>query len=153
MDDLGKCRPAVRLLTPPMLERLMVIQGYLHADSSSTIGATLGRTGALSAVGRPNPISSEVARRVVRKLTRHAPALGGAPLEPLLRVGKPGAGAHIGAVFPMRANPGPLECDSLGRPHGLERVHVVDASSLTTLAAPTITFTAMANAHRIASAL
>jgi choline dehydrogenase-like flavoprotein len=40
----------------------------------------------------------------------------------------------------------------LGRPAGWRRIHLVDASVFPTIPATTITYTAMANAHRIAAA-
>jgi choline dehydrogenase-like flavoprotein len=49
----------------------------------------------------------------------------------------------------MRAQPGAFESDSLGRPSGWSRVHVVDASVLPAIPSTTITFSVMANAHRI----
>jgi choline dehydrogenase-like flavoprotein len=52
----------------------------------------------------------------------------------------------------MRSKPGPFETDILGRPHGMSRVHVVDASVFPTLPATTITLSVMANAHRIGAA-
>ena len=52
----------------------------------------------------------------------------------------------------MRERPGELECDLLGRPQGLERIHLVDSSTFPSIPSTTITFTIMANAHRIASA-
>jgi len=51
----------------------------------------------------------------------------------------------------MRESPIKGECDTLGRPKGLKRTHIVDASIFPTIPAPTITFSVMANAHRIAS--
>jgi len=51
----------------------------------------------------------------------------------------------------MRERPRDFESDALGRPRGLSRVHVVDAAVFPTIPATTITYTAMANAHRIAS--
>ena len=39
--------------------------------------------------------------------------------------------------------------DPLGRPQGWSRVHAVDASVLPSVPATTITFSVMANAHRI----
>jgi choline dehydrogenase-like flavoprotein len=51
----------------------------------------------------------------------------------------------------MRENPQVLETDVLGRPAGLRRVHLVDASVFPSIPATTITFSAMANAHRIAA--
>jgi choline dehydrogenase-like flavoprotein len=49
----------------------------------------------------------------------------------------------------MRAQPGKFESDVLGRPQGWTRVHTVDASVLPAVPATTITFSVMANAHRI----
>jgi choline dehydrogenase-like flavoprotein len=51
----------------------------------------------------------------------------------------------------MRQNPGPFETDTLGRPFGWQRLHVVDSTVFPTIPATTITFSVMANAHRIAS--
>ncbi|MYF29018.1 MAG: hypothetical protein F4169_09175, partial [Gammaproteobacteria bacterium] len=56
-----------------------------------------------------------------------------------------------GGGFPMRQDPGRLETDPLGRPKGFQRVHLVDASVFPSIAGTPITFTVMANAHRIAS--
>ena len=47
---------------------------------------------------------------------------------------------------------GPFESDVLGRPHGLSRIHLVDSTTFPTIPSTTITFTVMANAHRIATA-
>ena len=49
----------------------------------------------------------------------------------------------------MRAQPGTFECDLLGRPQGWSRLHIVDASVLPSIPATTVTFSVMANAHRI----
>ncbi len=73
------------------------------------------------------------------------------PLTPFARVGAPGSSFHCGGTFPMREHPRELETDVLGRPAGLRRVHLVDASVFPSIPATTITFSAMANAHRIAT--
>ena len=51
----------------------------------------------------------------------------------------------------MRRSPRVGETDLLGRPKGLKRVHVVDATVLPSVPASTITYTVMANAARIAT--
>jgi choline dehydrogenase-like flavoprotein len=51
----------------------------------------------------------------------------------------------------MAREAGPGQSDRLGRPAGLARLHVVDASSLPAIPATTITLSVMANAHRIAA--
>jgi choline dehydrogenase-like flavoprotein len=73
------------------------------------------------------------------------------PLARLLEIGAAGRGYHIGGSFPMRRAPGRLESDRWGRPYGFERVHAVDASVFPSIPAAPITFTVMANAHRIAA--
>ncbi|HEY1790923.1 MAG TPA: GMC oxidoreductase, partial [Verrucomicrobiae bacterium] len=79
-------------------------------------------------------------------------ALGGFVIPPMLQISKPGRGFHCGSSLPMRAQPASdFETDCLGRPRGWSRIHVVDASVLPSVPATTITFSVMANAHRIAS--
>ena len=59
---------------------------------------------------------------------------------------------HLGASFPMRANPkAPNDTDVLGRPYGWSRIHVVDTSVLPAIPATTVGLLTMANAHRIAA--
>jgi choline dehydrogenase-like flavoprotein len=60
---------------------------------------------------------------------------------------------HLAGTLPMRASPGPLESDASGRLSGTRRVFVVDTAAFPTLPAQNLTFTAMANAMRIASGL
>jgi choline dehydrogenase-like flavoprotein len=69
----------------------------------------------------------------------------------MARPGAVGSSFHCGGTMPMRDAPRGLESDVLGRPAGFSRVHIVDASVLPTIPATTITFSVMANAHRIAS--
>ena len=49
----------------------------------------------------------------------------------------------------MSANPRSFETDLLGRPTGWRRIHAVDATVFPSIPATTITFSVMANAHRI----
>jgi choline dehydrogenase-like flavoprotein len=144
----------IEFLVRPLLARLMIAQGYLHSDLSGGIDVTLeGGPGAdrvrLSPVD--NVATRHAIRNVLRKLFRIARWTGAAPLPPLLRVGEPGRGFHSGGSLPMRANPGPYDTDTMGRPFGWRRIHAVDASVLPSIAATTITFPVMANAHRIAT--
>lgn len=60
-------------------------------------------------------------------------------------------GYHFGASFPMTRTPrGDRDTDSLGRPYGWQRIHVVDTSVLPAIPATTVGLLTMANAHRIA---
>ncbi len=133
--------------------RLLIVQGYLHSDHSAQIALTLnqGDPDRLHLKAEPNPETRPTIHRVVRKLLRHSAHFGALPIPPMLQIADAGRGFHSGGTFPMRAQPGPLETDTLGRLHGWSRLHLVDASVLPTVPATTITFSVMANAHRIGS--
>ncbi len=88
---------------------------------------------------------------MARKLRRHSGELGFIPIVPMIKVEHPGRGYHSGGSFPMSHHPRGFQSDTLGRPLGWERIHLVDASVFPTIPATTITYTIMANAHRIAT--
>jgi choline dehydrogenase-like flavoprotein len=144
--------PAARVerLLAPLLGRMVAVQGYLHSDDSPGLTLTRGENGLRLAGDDLGPGAAR-ARRFVRRLAASARPLGLAPLPGLLQIGRPGKGNHFGGSLPMRRRPGPLESDTLGRPHGWERVHVVDAAVFPSLPATTVTLSVMANAHRIAA--
>ena len=110
-----------------------------------------GRTGdVLRVSAKENPETGRILDGVAKKLAGLRKQTGLVPLGRLMRRGEPGRGFHVGGSFPMVAgDPQGFESDTLGRVAGLKRVHVVDASVLPSIAATTITFTVMANAHRI----
>ncbi len=128
--------------------RLLLAQAYLPSQRSGSLDVSMA-DGGLTAVPRVNPATGPAVRQVLRRLMRLAPPLGALALAPLVRITPPGRGFHAGGSFPMRATPGPGETDIWGRPAGFARVHLADASVLPSIATPTITATAMANAWRI----
>jgi choline dehydrogenase-like flavoprotein len=133
-------------------ERLLIVQGYLHSDESSTIAMTLKRDGEkdfLQLDAQPNPETHRTVKKVLSELLLQTRRLGGIVVPPMLQLAEPGRGFHSGGSLPMRENPKQFESDTLGRPHGWSRVHAVDASVLPGIPATTITFSVMANAHRI----
>jgi choline dehydrogenase-like flavoprotein len=138
------------------LSRFLLIQGYLHSELSGSINVQLkhdsnARGGTLIMKGVKNDTTGKVISRLIAKLRRNARRIGGIPLASLLKIGEPGRGFHSGGSLPMSNSPGKLETDVYGRPFGFKRVHVADATSFPSIPASTITFSAMANAHRIAS--
>lgn len=142
----------LKLFARPILERLLIVQGYLHSDESAAIQMTLKRDGAKDFLQLKPLLNSETAgtvRKVLRELQGQFRALGGIVVPPMLQIARPGRGFHCGGSLPMRSKPGDFETDCLGRPRGWSRLHVVDASVLPTVPATTITFSVMANAHRI----
>ena len=149
----GPLEPLGRFAIKGFLGRLLMFKGYLHSDVSSTITAVLekGDDGALMLEGHGNPEAPKIVKQVAEKITKNRKYLKGFPLPMMTKMGTPGAGNHSGSSFPMKDKPYGFESDTLGRPYGFERLHVVDATVLPSIPATTITFTIMANAHRIAS--
>jgi choline dehydrogenase-like flavoprotein len=136
----------------PLLGRLVVIQGFVHSTDSPGLTVACGAEG-LTIAGEDVTAGSALVRRLVRHLLASGRALGMVPLPGLVHVGHPGKSNHLGASFPMNANPGELETDLLGRIPAWERVHLIDASVFPSLPARTVTLSIMANAHRIATAV
>ncbi|HEY5625179.1 MAG TPA: GMC oxidoreductase, partial [Dehalococcoidia bacterium] len=133
-----------------ILSRLLLLQGFLHSDDSVRVRIRR-QGGKLHLKAGRGRRARRVINRVMRKLAWNAPRLGVAPLRPLLNIEAPGKSFHSGGTFPMRARPGPGECDTLGRPYGLKRVHAIDSTTFPSIPATTITLSIMANAYRIGS--
>ncbi len=137
---------ANRLLTG----RLLLIQGYLHASDAPPIRAV--RMGdALSLISADERGVRRIIRSVTRRLLKLTFTIGALPLVPMLKYGQPGDGNHAGASFPMMTNPKENETDIYGRLPRWRAIHIVDSSVLSNIPAPTISYTIMANAHRIGS--
>ncbi len=145
-------------LGPPALDWLLrwierhafVAQAYLHSDESHTMELHVDG-GRMRLIGRENPHTREVVGRVVRRLREVASAIGLWPVPGSVKSMPPGRSFHCGGTWPMRSEPSAGESDVLGRPWGWSCLHVVDASVLPAIPATTITFSVMANAHRIGS--
>ncbi|MBI1189787.1 MAG: FAD-dependent oxidoreductase [Tepidisphaera sp.] len=65
----------------------------------------------------------------------------------------PGASIHYAGPLPMRASPGEMECDGECRLSGHPRVRVADSAVFARLPAKGVTFSMMANAHRVGTLL
>ena len=148
----------LRLIFPQnqFLGRLLLFQGYLHSDHSAHMEARLVRQGSddvLQVTGVSNSNTRATMKKLLRKLLSLSRLTGSVPMVPLLQMGEPGRGYHTGGSFPMHVHPGEGHSDIYGRPAGFSRVHAVDSTVFPSIAATTITLTAMANAYRIASRL
>jgi choline dehydrogenase-like flavoprotein len=155
-STLRAAYPAFRPMSDAFIQRLMAVQGYLHSDLSGAISLRLapprdGAPGVMQLEGRYGPQTRRVLKRLTRKLWANRSLLRAVPLAPAMKVSEPGRGFHSGGTLPMRERPGPFETDRLGRPHGFDRVHIVDSSVFPSINASTITLTVMANAYRIAA--
>jgi choline dehydrogenase-like flavoprotein len=150
----GPLKPLFKMPTDYFLRHFMVAQGYLHSDDSSSILLRVSATSdgtvvSLSPMG--NPRTPTAIKAVLRFLKKHRHLTGFVPMSLFVKRAAPGGGNHSGGTFPMRESVGPDTSDLLGRPLGLQRVHCVDSSVLPSLPATTVTFSVMANAHRIGS--
>ena len=149
LQNYGARLPGSAPLLKAMSRRLIVAQIFLHSDHSARIGLSLAADGRLNARVEANPDTGRVLDAAKRKLSRAMAQAGLVALGFAARPGAPGSSFHVGGTVPMAAAPAPGRSDRLGRPHGLRRVHIVDASVLPSIPATTITFSVMANAHRI----
>jgi choline dehydrogenase-like flavoprotein len=134
--------------TGMVLDRMALIQGFLHSDDSYEVRGRR-KDGTLSLRKTPNTSTRNVVKRVVAKIRGASFKLGALPLLPMLQIAQPGKSFHFGGTFPMKRSPERGETDILGRPHGLERVHLIDSSVFPSIPATTISLSVMANAYRI----
>ncbi len=144
-----------RFFAEQILERLLVIQGFIHSADSGRMSVVL-RRGAqgeplIHIEPKPSRRALFVSLKAGIKLMANALSLRGMPVVPAIQFAEPGRSYHSGGTFPMRAKPGRFETDTLGAIPGLDRVHLVDASVFPSIPATTITLSVMANAHRIAT--
>ncbi len=132
-----------------LARRLIVAQMFLHSDHSHRMPLRLAPDGRLQARLEANPAMEGVLKAAARHMGRAMGRLGLLPLTFAARPGAPGSSFHVGASVPMATAPSNGQSDTLGRPAGWQRLHLIDASSLPAIPATTITFSVMANAHRI----
>jgi ferredoxin len=136
-----------------ILDRLIVLQGYLHSNHSGKIRLEIGagHSAGIKAYALPMPQTRLVIEGVYRYLKRYSRKLGFIPIPGQLLVPDVGRGFHSGGTFPMQDEPqSKFTTDRFGRPRPFKRIHAVDATVFTTIPSTTITLTAMANAYRIA---
>lgn len=138
------------LLRPPemLTQRLNAGIGFL--DSSVSGNLRLRFVGGQTIVDRVAARGTwGVARSVMRRVSDRLSGLGIRPVPGAILVPPPGSGYHSGASLPMGGDIVGFD----GALHSSPRVYVADASSLPKVWAGSHTFTAMANAHRIASSI
>ncbi|MHB8491568.1 MAG: GMC oxidoreductase [Solirubrobacteraceae bacterium] len=149
--------PRIGSLLGPALDRitrrLVIGICFFHSDVSNRV-ASIWQAQSQSARLEPvhNHASIGAVARLKHALWRSLPRVGLIPLTPLAELAPAGGGYHYGGSLPMRADPNPGEADILGRPLSAQRIHVVDSSCFPSVPGGTVTVTAMANAHRIATA-
>jgi hypothetical protein len=135
--------------------RFYLVQGFLHSSESDhlelTITSALPAKDEIHVRGVRNPAASRVAKRAQADVRRSLAGFGVVPPLSLTMV-PPGRSFHAGGSFPLGRKDTPYCSDMLGRPAGLSRVHLLDASTFPSIPASTIAYTAMANCDRAINA-
>lgn len=149
MAGYGRKLPGTAPLWRMLSRRLMVAQLFLHSDHSARIGLRLSGDGRLIACVTQGTGAARVMQAAMARMAAAMGKGGMVALRIASRMGAAGASFHTGGTVPMATDPTAGHSDALGRPKGLSRVHLADASTFPSIPATTITFSAMANAHRI----
>ena len=149
MQTYGRRLPGSGALWAALARRLMVAQVFLHSDHTARIALRQGAGGRLVAQVMPATDSATVMQAALHRLARGMGLAGLSALRFASRTGGPGASFHTGGTVPMALSTRAGQSDLSGRPYGLSLVHVVDSSVFPSIPATTITFSVMANAHRI----
>lgn len=158
LGDLLRALPdGIQDLAWSVLNSLALAFVYLPGEDSTratarVVAAATG-PGRVRIAASPNPESRAILARLLAHLRRLRRPLGFWPVPGLVKGTPFGFHGHLAGTLPMRTSPGPLETDASGRLSGTTRVFVVDPAAFPTLPAQNLTFTAMANAMRIAASL
>ncbi len=140
-----------------LMYNTFIMFGYLHSKHSTRIYATVvppgdGGLGSIDIDFKENPYRNHIIANFLKLLQRSRRELDLYPLRLGLRITDPGFSGHLCGSLPMNENPRAFQTYPDGLLHGTQSVYVVDQSTCPSLPAQNITFTAMANAHRIAAA-
>jgi choline dehydrogenase-like flavoprotein len=149
INTYGSKLPGSTPLWRLLAQRLVVAQAFLHSAHSARIDLTMAADGRLTPTVQGNDETEQIMARATARMGQVLKLAGLVPLSFARRPGDVGSSFHVGGSVPMAKTPGAGQSDILGRPKGLSRVHLVDASCLPSIPATTITFSVMANAHRI----
>lgn len=146
--------PFLKPILGHFLNRLFIIQGYFHSDESTVCKMKLSHDQQSIFIQQEKNGSN--ARHKLNKLMLYLfkkhHLLGFFPLPIMTQFSKSLSANHYGGSFPMQNSPRTTTTtDLLGRPNGMQNLHVVDATVFPTIPAQSITFTVMANAYRIAT--
>ncbi len=131
-------------------ERLIAIQGHLDSSDSNQFSFELVGD-QIQLTELTNPKTKKIIKKTADFLAKNFFDLGIFPLLPMVSISKIGRSFHYGGSFPMSSKNQKFASDIYGRPNGLQRIHLIDASVFPSIGAGSITPTIMANAYRIAS--
>ena len=130
------------------------VHGFLPAERSGRVRVQpLEESGGLRiGVSASRDASVHIAvDESLRRLSRILRRGGTRVIGRLARTEAVGASYHLASSFPHAVTPVERESDLVGRPMGLDRVHLIDAAVLPPMPPQSPTLTVMANAYRIGS--
>ena len=151
---LGGWPAALANLPATFFEQFIVAFVYMHSDDSVRASATVvphPEGSRIHLAAAPNPRSRPMLRRTLRLVRRHPRAFGFLPIPMAALSTTLGFSGHLCGTLPMRATPQRLESHLDGRIEGTRALFAVDASAFPILPSQNLTYSAMANAHRIAT--
>jgi len=143
--------PFVKHFFNPMIEKFIVLQGYLDPKESNQLIIQYQKSGEFiikDDKSKHKSINTAI-QNILVHLKKNKADLGFTPLRFLLSKSLTGQSNHINGSLMMSENPKDNESDIWGRPSQFNRVHFVDGSILPDILAGPITLTIMANAYRI----
>ncbi|OGT32447.1 MAG: hypothetical protein A3C44_03345 [Gammaproteobacteria bacterium RIFCSPHIGHO2_02_FULL_39_13] len=147
--------PLFKPLVNKIINRMLVLQCYFHSNESPSCHVSLlpnGKTLLINNHDKYNAAYSQEIKNLITFLKTYKENLHFSPVSFLTKRSKILGANHYGGTFPMcNIRNSWQTTDLLGRPLGMDRVHVIDASIFPTIPAQSITLTIMANAYRIAS--
>lgn len=132
-----------------LLERLLVVQGYLDSRESNQLTIKYIETGKFIIKEKKMNNVDVIINRSIKYINENHKQLAIKPLSLMMHRSMTGQSNHIGSSLPMSDHPKNDEVDIWGRPRYCERIHFVDGSILPSIPAGSITLTIMANAYRI----
>jgi len=152
LDSLTGIKFFDRLVSKLAFPHAVVAHGFLDSSNSGRLQIrkliqSAGDQIEFSVTGISNPNSALVIKSIGRQLSIALSRKGIVPLTQLAHLSKVGGSFHIGASFPVSRDTGEGKSDSFGRPYQLNRIHLVDASSMPSIPPHSPTLTAMAHAH------
>lgn len=159
----GRFSPVLNIFPNIIRQRLrklmyntFIMFGYLHSKHSVKMCARVinegnGTIGRIRVDCEKNYSSKIIIDRIANFLKANGKDLGLYPLKIGMKITEPGVSGHIAGTLPMRAKPGLFETYGNGLLFGTKSVYIVDQSTFPSLPSQNITYTAMANAHRIAT--
>jgi hypothetical protein len=139
-----------RILSSLLSPYLMAGIGFISMEKSGEIILN-AQNGASKVTTSQNNAAKSTIRKSIRRLRRMCLSLGVVVIGYRTNKPKVGAGFHSGSAFPMcEVNKDHYSTNLLGEVPFCANLHVIDSSSLPRIITGSHTFTAMANADRIA---